>query len=242
MKKVAILQSNYIPWKGYFDVIAAVDEFVIYDDMQFTKNDWRNRNQIKTPSGLQWLSIPVGQNINRRIRDVLLPANNWQEKHWKTLVLNYARAPFFDEIATLLQPIYLDKSLQSLSELNRKLIETICCYLEIHTIIKSSYDYDLGEGKSERLVHICRQAGADIYLSGPAATTYLDEPLFKAAGISVEWFDYSNYPTYPQLWGEFAHNVSIIDLLFNCGKDSFRHMKLGRGSSIYKVGNKGNSF
>jgi hypothetical protein len=232
MKKVAILQSNYIPWKGYFDVIAAVDEFIIYDDMQFTKNDWRNRNLIKTPSGLQWLSIPVGQGINRRIRDVLLPANNWQEKHWKTLVSNYARAPFFDEIANWLQPIYLDMSLQTLSDFNCKLIKTICCYLKIPTIIKSSSDYNLGEGKSERLVHICRQAGADIYLSGPSAASYLDELLFKAAGIGVEWFDYSNYPTYQQLWGEFAHNVSIIDLLFNCGKDSLRLMKSGKGGLI----------
>ena len=88
MKKIAILQSNYIPWKGYFDLISKVDEFVIYDDVQFTKNDWRNRNKIKTPKGLEWITIPVGQNIKRKIKDVVINSN-WQKKHWKTLQMNY---------------------------------------------------------------------------------------------------------------------------------------------------------
>ena len=104
VKKVAILQSNYIPWKGYFDLIAAVDEFILYDDVQFTKNDWRNRNKIKTPQGAQWLSIPVGQNISRRIRDVELPDTKWQLRHWKTIQSNYGRALYFEEVAAILSP------------------------------------------------------------------------------------------------------------------------------------------
>ncbi|CAM5188627.1 putative protein [Castellaniella defragrans] len=130
MKKVAILQSNYIPWKGYFDLIAHVDEFILYDDVQFTKNDWRNRNRIKTPQGVQWLSIPVGQNINRRIRDVAIDAR-WQPVHWKTLAQNYRRAPHFTEIAEILEPLYSESAYQSLSQVNRRFIEAICGYLSI---------------------------------------------------------------------------------------------------------------
>jgi WbqC-like protein family len=226
MKKIAILQSNYIPWKGYFDVIAAVDEFILYDDMQFTKNDWRNRNQIKTQSGVQWLSVPVGQNIKRRIRDVQIPDSGWQTKHWKTIHANYAKSAFFDEIATWLEPIYLKEKHGNLSELNRRLIEAICGYLQITTKIKNSWDYELGEGKSERLVNLCRQAGANAYLSGPAAKAYINEQIFAEAAIKLEWFSYDAYPIYPQLWGDFVHGVSIVDLLFNCGKTSPQFMKM----------------
>lgn len=225
MKKVAILQSNYIPWKGYFDIIAAVDEFILYDDVQFTKNDWRNRNQIKTPSGLQWLSVPVGQDISRRIRDVQISDYGWQTKHWKTLCANYARANSFDEVAGWLEPIYLVERHSNLSRMNRRLIEAVCTYLDISTVVKNSWDYELGEGQSERLVSLCLQAGASTYITGPAARFYLDERLFADAGIAVKWFDYSGYPRYPQLWGKFEHGVSILDLLFNSGKASSNYMK-----------------
>lgn len=225
MKKVAILQSSYIPWKGYFDVIGAVDEFIIYDDAQFTKNDWRNRNQIKTPTGLIWLSVPVGININRRIRDVLISDINWQEKHWKSLVLNYSRSKHFPDVAAWLEPIYLGERHLSLSTLNRKLIESICKFLGISTVIRNSWDYDLCDGKSERLIYLCQQAGAQVYLSGPAAKSYLDEKLFDDAGIKVQWFNYLDYPSYPQMWGEFVHNVSILDLLLTCGEASPGYLK-----------------
>lgn len=224
MKKVAILQSNYIPWKGYFDLIAAVDEFILYDDMQFTKNDWRNRNKIKTPDGVKWLTVPVGQDIRRRIRDVEL-RGQWQEKHWKSLKANYGRATHFTAIATWLEPLYLSSSYSHLSQLNRVLIEAICNYLEIHTTISNSWDYELKEGRTERLVHLCIGAGGTEYLSGPAARDYIEAQAFDGAGIKLSWFDYSNYPEYPQLWGQFVHEVSILDLLFNCGKDARFHMR-----------------
>lgn len=227
MKKLAILQSNYIPWKGYFDIIAAVDEFILYDEMQFTKNDWRNRNIIKTPQGPQWLSVPVGQCIHRRICDVPLPDSTWRTKHWKSLAQNYSRAPFFAPVAQWLEPLY-HEPYATLSGLNRRFIEEICRFLGITTRITDSRDYTLGEGKSERLVSLCRQAGGTEYISGMAAKDYLDEQLFMDAGVAVTWMDYQGYPDYPQLWGEFTHQVSILDLLFNCGEDSPRFMRFVR--------------
>ena len=227
MKKVAILQSNYIPWKGYFDMIAAVDEFILYDDMQFTKNDWRNRNQIKTPQGVQWLTVPVGKDIGRRIRDVALDAR-WQVKHWKSLESNYRRAPHFDEIAAWLETLYIAESYANLSQLNRRFIEAICDYFCIKTSVTNSWDYVLCEGKTERLVDLCVQAGGTEYISGPAAKDYIDEAVFADRGIKLTWFEYAGYPEYPQLWGQFAHGVTILDLLFNCGKDAHRYMRYVR--------------
>lgn len=225
MKKVAILQSNYIPWKGYFDMVAFVDEFILFDDMQFTKNDWRNRNKIKSPQGVAWLSVPVGQNINRRIRDVETTDKLWRQKHWRTLEANYRRAPFFREIAEWLQPLYLEK-VQNLSCINRNFIEAICRYLGITTKISNSCDYRLVEGKTEKLVDICKQAGATEYISGPSAKDYIDMQKFVDGNVKLSWFDYSGYPEYPQLWGgEFVHGVSILDLLFNCGKESPKYMR-----------------
>lgn len=224
MKRVAIVQSNYIPWKGYFDMIAAVDEFILYDDVQFTKNDWRNRNKIKTPQGLQWLSVPVGQDIRRRVRDVQ-PEPGWQIRHWKTLAANYGRAACFDETAQWLSPLYLDSSFEYLSQLNRAFIEAVCRNLGIGTRISNSWDFQLGEGRTERLVDLCLQSGATEYISGPAAQSYLDEEQFLEHGIAVRWFDYGGYPAYPQMWGTFEHGVSILDLLFNCGRQAPTYMK-----------------
>jgi hypothetical protein len=225
LKKVAILQSNYIPWKGYFDIIAAVDEFILYDDVQFTKNDWRNRNKIKTPQGVQWLTVPVGQDISRRIRDVAMPNNLWQAKHWKTLQSNYGRARHFEEVAEWLEPIYMERNHVRLSALNRELLEFISAYLGMTTKFSNSWDYKLIEGQSAVLVELCRQSGASEYISGPAAKNYIEEDLFVEQGIKLSWFEYPEYPEYLQLWGGFDHRVSILDLLFNCGKDSHRFMK-----------------
>ncbi|MGE7368952.1 WbqC family protein [Neorhizobium sp. NPDC001467] len=225
MKKVAILQSNYIPWKGYFDMIALVDEFILYDDMQYTKNDWRNRNKLKTPNGPQWLSVPVGQDIRRRICDVRVDGADWQAKHWKTIEANYRRSKHFDEVASWLMPIYLGRTFTHLTQVNSLLIKAVCDYLGIKTRISLSMDYTLIEGKTERLVDLCLQTGATEYVSGPAARSYVDEAMFQDNGLKLTWFDYAGYPDYPQLWGEFTHGVTILDLLFNCGKDSCSYMR-----------------
>jgi hypothetical protein len=226
-KKIGIVQSNYIPWKGYFDFIASVDEFILYDDMQYTRRDWRNRNQIKTPQGLQWLTVPVRVKgrYYQRIRETEIDGSAWSETHWQALVQNYRRAPYFDEIACWLEPLYLKQSYAYLSELNRQFIEAVCYYLNIKTKISNSWNYKLVDGKTERLVDLCVQAGGTEYISGPAAKDYVEERLFVEQGIKLCWFDYSGYPEYSQLWGEFIHGVTILDLLFNCGKEAYRYMK-----------------
>lgn len=227
MKKVAILQSNYIPWKGYFDLIGSVDEFILYDDMQYTRRDWRNRNQIKTPQGVQWLTVPVRVKgkYDQKIRDTEIDGSDWVVAHWKALAQNYARAPHFGEIAAWLEPLYLAGSYTHLSGLNRRFIEAVCAYLKIGTVISDSRDYTLVEGKTERLADLCAQAGGTEYVSGPAARDYVDESVFERSGIKLTWFDYAGYPEYPQLWGDFVHGVTVLDLLFNCGKDAGRFMR-----------------
>jgi len=226
MKKVAILQSNYIPWKGYFDMIAAVDEFILYDDMQYTRRDWRNRNKIKTPQGLQWLTVPVKVKgkYYQKIKDTLIDGDKWQTTHWNALLQNYRRAPCFDEVAAWLAPLYLEKSYSHLSALNRSYIVAICEALNISTKIRCSSDYTLADGKTERLVDLCVQTGATEYISGPAAKDYVDEKCFAKQGITLTWFDYDGYPEYPQLWGDFVHGVTILDLLFNCGSKASQYM------------------
>jgi len=227
MKKVAIVQSNYIPWKGYFDMIASVDEFILYDDMQFTRRDWRNRNLIKTPTGLQWLTIPVKVKgkFEQKIRETEIEGHDWAKTHWQSLVHNYGKAKHFREISSRLEPLYLSQERTMLSEVNRAFIEWGCSFLGIRTKLSNSSNFRLTEGKTERLVDLCIQAGATEYVSGPAAQDYVDSSLFEQRNIKLTWFDYSGYPEYPQLWGEFQHGVSILDLLFNCGQDSPQYMK-----------------
>jgi hypothetical protein len=227
MKKVAIVQSNYIPWKGYFDMIAAVDEFVLYDDMQYTRRDWRNRNQIKTPQGVQWLTVPVRVKgrYDQKINETEIDDPTWAQAHWKSLIQNYRRAPFFDEVSQWLEPLYLERSYTHLSDLNKQLITAVCAYMGIETCVSSSSDYQLVDGKSERLADLCAKAGGTVYISGPAAKDYIDEKVFSDAGIELVWFDYSGYPEYPQLWGAFTHGVTVLDLLFNCGKTAPRYLR-----------------
>jgi hypothetical protein len=227
MKTVAIVQSNYIPWKGYFDMIAAVDEFILYDDMQYTRRDWRNRNQIKTPQGVQWLTVPVivKGKYHQLIRETAINGHDWAAKHWATISSNYRRSPHYFEIADWLEPLYCSESYGYLSQLNRHFLEAICRYLSIHTRITDSSNYTLVQGKTERLVDLCIQAGGSRYLSGPSARSYIDRTIFEERGIELTWFDSSGYPSYPQLWGEFVHGVTILDLLFNCGKSAAKYMK-----------------
>lgn len=227
-KTVAIVQSCYIPWKGYFDMIGAVDEFILYDDMQYTRRDWRNRNLIKTPQGLSWLTVPVkvkGKYL-QTIRETELDGDRWRADHWKAIQQNYRRAPHFDEMAAVLEPLYLNTEYTLLSDLNRTLLDALCRLLGIGTALKWSWEYDLADGKTERLVDLCRQAGATTYISGPAARDYIEPALFASANIELRYFDYAGYPEYPQLWGKFEHGVSVLDLLFNCGASAPKYMKL----------------
>lgn len=230
MSKIAILQSNYIPWKGYFDIIAAVDQLILYDDMQYTRRDWRNRNQIKTPQGLHWLTVPVKVKgkYHQKIRETEIDGTGWAVAHWKTLAQNYRRAPCFAEVAEWLEPLYLAQSYSHLSQLNRHFIQAICAYLSINTTISNSWDYKLADGRTERLADLCVQVGGTEYLSGPAAKHYVDAQVFADKGIGLAWFEYTDYPEYPQLWGEYTHRVTILDLLFSCGREATRYMRHGR--------------
>lgn len=227
MKKVAILQSNYIPWKGYFDMINMVDEFVLYDCVQYTKNDWRNRNQIKTPSGVQWLSIACRfESLNQKINETRVTDKLWASKHFKTLVQNYSKAKHFKEYAPVFEKLYKDLSdTELLSEINYRFIVAINDILGIETKISKCEDFNLIEGQSSRLVQICKDANATSYLSGPAAKDYIDEALFCEAGIDLEWMNYSGYSEYQQLHLPFVHGVSIVDLIFNEGRDATKYMK-----------------
>jgi len=228
-KRVAVVQSNYIPWKGYFDLIASVDEFIFYDDVQYTRRDWRNRNQIKTPHGPRWLTVPVETKgrFDQTIRQTRIQGLAWAGEHWKILEHNYRRATAFGAVESWLRPLYLQHSHEHLSPCNHAFVAAICGFLGIRTRLQDCQAYRLEEGKSERLAGLVEQAGGQIYVSGPSARDYLNEKIFEERGLAVEWMDYSGYPEYPQLWEGFVHEVSILDLLFNCGKESVRFMKMG---------------
>jgi hypothetical protein len=226
MKKIAILQSNYIPWKGYFDLINSVDEFVLYDDAQYTKNDWRNRNRICTPQGVQWLTIPVKQNnLSQLIRDTKINNPIWAKKHWNTIKQNYSKAQYFKEYKDVFEDLYLNNKDEYLSRVNYKFINAINKILGISSKVRQSSEFDLTNGQSEKLLGICKDCDANVYLSGPSAKDYLDENIFIQNNIKVEWVNYDNYPEYQQVFEPFEHGVTILDLIFNEGENATKFMK-----------------
>ena len=226
-KTIAVVQSNYIPWRGYFDLINSVDEFILYDDVQYTIRDWRNRNIIKTSSGPLWLTIPVevkGKYF-QKIKDTRISDPTWRRRHWATIVHSYSRAKYFPMQKELFEELYLQADDKLLSHVNYHFIIAICRILGIRTTISWSMDYNLNGDKTERLVDLCKQSGATKYISGPAAKAYLNEDLFKSEGIAVSYMDYSGYPEYMQLYPPFLSQVSIIDLIFNEGPQATDYMK-----------------
>ncbi|MBE3011314.1 WbqC family protein [Microbispora sp. NEAU-D428] len=226
MKRVALVQSSYIPWKGYFDLIANVDEFILFDDAQYSSGSWRNRNRIKTATGPRWLSLPIKRGpLSQLINEVTISDPNWRERHWRILAEAYKKAPCFDEVAPGLEKLYQECGSNRLSEINRHFLEGLCPLLGVQANFTRSEDYCAIGSSSARVLDICRKAGADEYLSGPAARAYLDESIFRKAGIEVRWFDYSGYPEYPQLHPPFDHQVTVLDLLFNVGSAAAEYLK-----------------
>lgn len=218
--KVLITQSNYIPWRGYFHAIGLADVFVVYDEAQYTRRDWRNRNLIKTANGLQWLTIPihVKGRFYQKISEATVSDHRWAARHWKALQLNYARAPYFTQYAPIFEQLYHQLHQEtSLSNINLAFIETICGILGIKTQIRPSTDFVFDGTKSEKLVSICRQLRATHYLSGKAAQGYLDMELFSRHNMEVVWMNYANYPEYHQLYPPFQSQVTVLDLIFNEG-------------------------
>ncbi|MBF4983628.1 WbqC family protein [Nonlabens mediterrranea] len=222
MSKLFVIQSNYIPWKGYFDAINKADVVVIYDEMQYTKNDWRNRNKIKTSNGTQWLTIPVlmSGKFGQKINETQVFDKKWAIKHWKTLKQNYSKATYFKEIEELLFPIYNNIMTDNLSEINMLFIKAILYYLGITTKIIRSKDLVLHGDKNERLIGLCNQLNCNRYISGPAAKSYMDLELFASNHIKVEFLEYSGYKVHKQLFNDFEPLVSIVDILFNEGPNS----------------------
>lgn len=226
-KKIAISQSNYIPWKGYFDMINSVDEFIFYDEMQYTRRDWRNRNKIKTTNGLIWLTVPVDTKgkFHQKINETVVKNQDWREKHWKTIESYYKKSPYFSEYEPVFKALYLDSEETYLSKINYNFIKAINAILQINTKLSWSADYNIEGDKSEKLLNICKQAEATSYTSGPAAKDYMDTSLFADENIAVVWMNYSGYPEYHQNYLPFEHGVTILDLLFNEGPNASKFMK-----------------
>lgn len=216
--KTVVLQSNYIPWKGYYDLIHDADIFIYYDEVQYTKNDWRNRNRIYTKNGLQWLTIPISTDaVKLKISEVEIKDPRWQDLHYKTLSLGYAKAPFFHQLKPLLEETYIQQQWKNLSTVNRFLIEKISTLLGIETTFKDSKDFILEGNRVERLINLLKQSGTTRYISGPAAKEYLEgyEGLFAESDIQLQYKDYSDYPSYPQMKEPFENYVSVVDMLAN---------------------------
>ena len=216
-----ILQPSYLPWLGYFAQLHRSDVFVFYDDVQFDKESWRNRNRIKGPCGAQWLSVPVltsGQNwpSNRDVRiDNSAP---WRRKHLRSLEQHYARAPYFADYIPMFSELY-ERTWTYLIDLNVAAFYLMAEMIGIRRPIRFSSELQVGGGKVERLVNICRAIGADAFYEGAAGRAYIDHETFARGGVRLEYQEY-RHPEYPQLHPPFVPYLSAVDLLFNCGPKS----------------------
>ncbi|MBF0370536.1 MAG: WbqC family protein [Magnetococcales bacterium] len=232
MTTLAVLQPGYLPWLGFFDQMQRADHFVFYDDVQFDKNGWRNRNRVKSASGPVWLTVPVRHKglAKPRIMDIDIDNSRpWGKKQLNTLSQLYARAPFRDLYLPGLGEV-LRHPWQRLVDLDLALIERMCGWLGLERPLHRSSELGVGGGQSGRLVALCQHFGADTYLTGDSARDYLDGDLFAEAGIGVEWQNYQ-HPTYPQLHGGFVPYLSTLDLLFNVGPESLA-LLAGKGASL----------
>ncbi|MEO6430617.1 MAG: WbqC family protein [Nitrosospira sp.] len=218
-KKVAILQSNYIPWKGYFDLIHDVDLFIFYDDVQYTHSDWRHRNKLMTRDGPRWLTIPAGHDLKRLICEVEIPDQGWKQQHRSIIEQNYRNAPFIEESQSLLDFLYANP-VTNLSDYNQRAIRHFSNILGIRAEFTDSRLLGVNGRKTERLIGILESVGATKYISGPSARDYIDEPMFAEAGIELAYKEYPAYPDYHQCFTPFSPFVSVLDLLFNVGLDA----------------------
>lgn len=224
--KVVILQSNYMPWRGYFDLINDADIFCFYDEVKYTKNDWRNRNKIYTKNGLQWLTIPISKDSTKlKISEVFFQ-KSWEEEHSQILQLAYGRSLYYNQLKDLINEIYRNNKFQSLSEFNQNSIKHICSLLNIKTKFVSSSDFDLKGDRLERLINLIKDIGANEYISGPSASVYLkdSEYLFSDNNIKLTYKTYNEYPKYTQLSEPFEPYVSILDVLANVSYNEIQNI------------------
>jgi hypothetical protein len=230
--RVGIVQSNYLPWRGYFDFIDEVDLFIVFDDVQYTVRDWRNRNRIKTAQGLRWLSVPV----RHRHRSQLIceteidSSRYWQRDHRNLVATHLRQAPYLGDALALLDNAFAIDH-RTISDLNVTMIRALCRYFAIDTPIRSSTELHASGAKTDRLLALLCAVGATTYVSGPSARAYLDESRFRDAGIRLEYKSYC-YQPYPQLHGPFEGAVSAIDLVANCGRDGKRWLKSAASAEL----------
>ena len=218
MTKAAIIQSSYIPWKGYFDIIHDADVFVFLEDVQYTKGSWRNRNKVKTPAGVKWLTVPTVGGIHQQIRETRIDYHrDWADKHKKTIYYSYSPCEYFASYKDDILGIF-DRPFDTISDLNIYAIKKLSSLLGLDREFLNSCDLKVEGRKDDKVIGICRKVGADHYISGPAARDYITDEKFEKAEIRLEYKSYDSYPEYGQRWGEFDHFISIIDLLFNCGE------------------------
>jgi hypothetical protein len=229
MIKAAIIQSNYIPWKGYFDIINDVDVFCFYDEVKYTKNDWRNRNKIYSKNGLHWITIPIPKDAVRlKISEVIITDKSWQEQHYKMLMTTYGGAPYFSQLEYFMNELFVKNKWENLSELNQFSIKLISEYIGIKTEFVNSKGYKLSGNRVERLINLVKDLGGSEYISGPSAKDYLQnfEHLFEENNIKLTYKEYPVYPDYKQLRLPFEHFVSILDLIANIEQNEIlKYMK-----------------
>lgn len=223
--RVAAIQSSFLPWRGYFDFIASVDVFVFLDDVQYTTRDWRNRNKIKTPKGVEWVTVPVvhggrGMLVSEAKVDY---SKDWIKRLLGTWSVNYGRTKFFSPTIALLAELESVRW-EKLSSLNVGLTKRICECLGIATPLMHSSELSLTGAKTDRLIDLVKKLSATTYLSGPSADAYLDKEAFRRNGIRLEYKSY-DYSPYPQLWGAFEGAVTVLDLIANCGPDAKNHIR-----------------
>ncbi len=220
--KLAILQSNYIPWRGYFDIINDADLFLFYDDVQYTKHDWRNRNKIYSQGKIKWITLPCGYDIKRKIDEVKFVSGiDWQKNHFDILYTAYKNAPYFKKFLPFLEDVYLEKQWEYLYELNRYTTKKIATeYLGIQTEFSDTSKFISHGTKNERLLKYIVDTGADEYISGISAKDYINEDYFADKGVKIIWKEYLDYPKYEQMYSPFVSEVSILDLLFNMGENA----------------------
>jgi hypothetical protein len=231
MSTSVVLQPGYLPWLGFFDQLRRADIFVYYDDVQYDKHGWRNRNRIKTQTGAVWLSVPVRHSGlgSPRILDLEIDARApWARKHVASIRQAYARAPYLGCYMPALEEL-LHRKWERLVDLDMAAADLMATWFGLTRRVERSSALGIGGGQTQRLVDICRHFGATTYLSGDAAQGYLDVALFERHGIAVEWQRYQ-HPVYPQLHGEFVPYMSALDLLLNCG-DEARCVLEGAGSA-----------
>ena len=236
MRVLGCIQSSYLPWPGYFHIIQRSDVFVFHDDIQYTKQDWRNRNRIKTQGGVAWVSVPVRKKTTRGNIDEVMICNDtpWQLRHWRIIEGAYRQAPYFRMYGDTLRETY-QRPWEKLSDLNIHLITRLCRVFGIRAKFLRSSELGIAGRKTDRLIQLCEKVRASHYVSGPSAGAYIETHKFNAAGVTVKYMRYE-YPPYPQLYGHFVPQMSAIDLLFNCGPGSGKYIWETEESEVGALG------